>query len=34
MTFEIDSRILNLLKAKAEKEGVQLQELLEAFARS
>ena len=32
MKFEIDYKILQKLIAKAEREGVELQELLEAFA--
>lgn len=33
MQFEIDHKILNLLKDKAEHQGLELQQLLENFAR-
>ena len=34
MKFEVDSKVLEKLKKKAEREGVQLQTLLEKFADS
>jgi hypothetical protein len=34
MKFEVDGKVLDKLKEKAEREGVQLQTLLEKFADS